>query len=907
MQIQKNKHKMNSIALTLILTMTIAIGLVALPAANAHSPKWDITTYAFITMSPNPVGVGQNVGIVMWLDKLFDPAISIENNWRFHNYNLTIVDSGGAKVHEKIFETVIDTTSSQFYSWTPSAAGTYTVIFTFPGQDYNTYSHNPASALVNDTYLASSASTTLTVQTEPLPDPINSYPLPQEYWTRPIWGENTDWWSISSNWLGTGSPGYSQWATFGSSQRPYPGDAIGPETPHVMWTMPLQFGGVVGGNNFPIQGNTWFEGSAYNQRFTNPIIVSGRLYYTEPNSFYSEGSFFFGPAPQTFGPTTSVDLRTGKVIWSRNDVPPLSFAYIYDVEDPQQHGVYPAILIAATGGGFFGGAIDWRAFDAYTGTPLFNVTNVPTGTTVLGPQGEHLKYVFANVGTPFSPNWTLGQWNSSKLWSGAGFTKGDPGLSPAIGNLGTVPGNNANASDPSYDYDWNVPASYVNTMLAPFPGANPVSVIAAFYNDVIIAQNGTLPGLATGGFGTTSSAPYTYFAINLNASRAPIGSVLWWNTLPAPPGNVSVLAGDADPVSRIFYEAYKETRQFVGYSMDTGQKVWGPTDSQPDLDYYGNPATPNVPGAIAYGKLYSAAYGGVVHAYDMATGNLLWTYGNGGPGNSTNAGFYGGFANYPTFINAIGNGIIYLVTSEHTVQTPIYKGALARAINATDGTELWTLSDYTGEFFTTSFAMADGFATFFNGYSNQIYSVGRGPSAITADAPRASIVEGSSVVITGMVTDISAGTKQDEQAARFANGVPAMSDASMDDWMGYVYQQKPKPTDAIGVEVIISVTDSNNNTRDIGRTTTDSNGFYSFQYTPEIPGKFIVYARFAGSKAYWPSIAEAAFAVDPAPQVTPPPEDEPSMTDTYVMYAAIAIIITIVIVGALIILMQRRH
>jgi hypothetical protein len=41
---------------------------------------------------------------------------------------------------------------------------------------------------------------------EPLPAPITSYPLPAEYWTRPIEGQNTDWWSISSHWLGSEHP-----------------------------------------------------------------------------------------------------------------------------------------------------------------------------------------------------------------------------------------------------------------------------------------------------------------------------------------------------------------------------------------------------------------------------------------------------------------------------------------------------------------------------------------------------------------------------------------------------------------------------------------------------------------------------------------------------------------------------
>src|SRR5665647_574804 len=93
---------------------------------------------------------------------------------------------------------------------------------------------------------------------------------------------------------------------------------------------------------------THFEGSAYNQRFPNPIIINGILYYTNPVSFTGT----------TAGQTIAVDIRTGKVIWARNDVPALSFGYIYDVEDPNQHGVYPPILFTSNFA---------RAFDAYTG------------------------------------------------------------------------------------------------------------------------------------------------------------------------------------------------------------------------------------------------------------------------------------------------------------------------------------------------------------------------------------------------------------------------------------------------------------------------------------------------------------------------------------------------------------
>jgi hypothetical protein len=291
----------------------------------------------------------------------------------------------------------------------------------------------------------------------------------------------------------------------------------------------------------------------------------------------------------------------------------------------------------------------------------------------------------------------------------------------------------------------------------------------------------------------------------------------------------------------------------------------------------------------------------------MATGEILWTYGNGGPGNSTQSGFQVP-GPYPTFINAVGNGIIYTVTTEHTFETPIFKGALARAINATDGKEIWTLSAATGEFGAISYAIADGYSAFFNSYDQQIYSVGRGPSATTVTASPKVQAFGNSVVIEGTVMDISAGTKQTEQAADFPHGVPVASDASMKDWMGYVYQQKPLPTNFVGVSVMIDVLDSNNNYRNIGTATTDSSGFFSYMWKPDIPGEYTVIATFSGTNGYWPSYAESAFGVDeaPPPAQTPefPPQVDPTIT---IVGVGVAILIAIAIVGAVLAMMLRKR
>ena len=814
------------------------------PNANAHTPAWQIATFAYISVAPNPVGVGQTTIVYTWLDKTYGGSeAALTNQERFHNYNLTIIKPDGS-VEQHITDYISDPTSSMYTKFTPDQVGNYTLIFNYPGQFYNQFAggYNPTSAFVNDSYLPSSASTTLNVQQEPISTGVSSYPLPQDYWARPIYGENTDWWSISSNWLGQGAPFYAGVNRPGAREQSYPGDAIGPQTAHVMWTKPLQSGGVAGGNNFAIQGNTYFEGSAYNQRFANPIVLNGKLYYTEPLSFTgAPNSGFGGSGP--YGPTDCVDLRTGQIIWSRSDVPPLSFGYIYDLEDPNQHGVYPAILFTANFA---------RAFDADTGAPLFNVTGVPTGTAVLGPQGEHLRYVLANAGNTTNPDWRLGEWNSSKLWA---YTY-PPNIAPTLSgivNTTTGPAVDAsisNQSDPNSRYDWNVSIPWRNTM------SGTPTVFIAFYNNMLLCYNGSLPTY-------NLQNPYTYFAVNLNLSKAPLGSVLWWNTVNPPSGNVSVNVGDADPTVGVFVEGYRETMQWVGYSMATGAKLWGPTASQTAFDYYGNTGVSIVQGAAAYGKNYSSAFGGIMYSYDLTTGKLLWTYGNGGSGNSTNSGFYTAYGDYPTFISAIGNGIVYTVTNEHTATAPIYKGSLTRAINATNGQEIWALSDYTSMLAgpgssPTSYAIADGFATFFNGYDNQIYSVGRGPSALTVAASKVQTI-GDNVVIDGSVMDVSAGTRQNVQAADFPNGVPAASDVSMKDWMGYVYQQKPIPTNFTGVSVTIDVLDSNGNYRNIGTTSTDSTGMFRLTWKPDIVGDYIVVATFHGTNGYWGSYSESNF------------------------------------------------
>jgi hypothetical protein len=867
------KDKTAAIAIAIFLTLSMAASMMLVPTASAHTPTWKITTYAYISVAPNPVGVNQKVNVIMWLDKTIWGAAEFSGPWgssndiRFHNYNLTITCPNGT-VQTTIFPVCNDLTSAQYYAFTPNAVGNYTFTFTFPGQLYTFTTPVQESGAgspvgpnqyTNDTYLPSSATTTLTVQKTPI-TALSSAPLPTEYWTRPIYGENTNWWTISSNWLGTGSP---------QLNTNYVSDAVGSQTGHIMWTKPLQSGGVAGGNEFVIQGDTYYEGSIM-YRFANPIIMDGMLYYTEPVS-YNGGSS---------GPTVCVNLQTGQQIWSSTTIPALSFGYIYDFQGINQHGVYPPIIVATVG-------TTWEAFDADTGDPLFNATNVPAGNSVMGPQGEILTYVIANAGTTAKPYWYLSEWNSSRLWMNfASFEF----------ISGTV---DASASS---CYDWNISIPWYSTM-------DSMTVVAAYYNNLMLCYNGSLPnGGAAGNMGEPpSSTPYTFFAVNLNASVGAIGKILWMQTYNPPLGNITVEIGAVDPATNVFILEYRETVQWVGYSLATGKYVWGPTASQTAInpyDFYGNQFSGLMVGQVAYGNLYSSGFAGIMYCYNDMTGNLEWTYGNGGTGNSTSAGYNIPYGVYPTMILAIGDGVIYTVCTEHTMVSPIYKGELARAINATDGKQIWTLSDYCSSW---DYAMADGYNTFFNGYDNQIYCVGRGPSATTVSTPHAALSFGQPIVISGTVTDISAGTTQTEQAADFPHGVPCASDASMSAWMSYVYQQQPEPTNFTGVPVTISVTDSNGNHYNIGTVTTDESGTYSLTWTPIIPGNFTVYATFAGTKGYYSSSAEDHFTVMQAPSATATPTATPtSVVNTYFVPAITGLFVLIIIVAIVLALLMLR-
>ena len=139
----------------------------------------------------------------------------------------------------------------------------------------------------------------------------------------------------------------------------------------------------------------------------------------------------------------------------------------------------------------------------------------------------------------------------------------------------------------------------------------------------------------------------------------------------------------------------------------------------------------------------------------------------------------------------------------NTHQTHHYSEApKSTALDAFTGEEIWSMfswSGQTGGQGGSTAVLADGYLAYYNYYDNSVYSVGKGPYSTTISASPKTTALGDNIVIEGTVIDTSAGTKDNEIATRFPQGVPAVSDDSMAPWMEYIYMQKPIPTNATGV------------------------------------------------------------------------------------------------------------
>jgi hypothetical protein len=875
----KEKQEMKKVnriffALILLFALLMPLNILYFSSAQTYTRNNTEKTYAFVGAAPNPVQVGTRVLLHYGIS--YQGGSATITVWQGMTINIVTPENK----NETICCQPTDSTGASSLYYVPTMVGNYTLQSFFPEQRApSTNAGIPA----NITMLASiSEPLTLVVQEEPLAT-WPGVPVPDEYWTRPINAQLYQWTPIGGDWL-------EHKAFFASTEAPF--NEFAPESAHVLWTKPYAAGGLLAGGadiSSPSEQTTneidygyfgYETGAAYNDQFLNSIIISGVLFY---NRYENRGGtnieqevvavdlhtgvqLWDKPLIGKTGITTGATVAAANVTWEGqstqypNGIPRrLAFGQTFMWASYNLMGAYG--LLWTTSG------TTWMAFDAYSGRWIYTITNVPSGTTIRGENGELLRFVINQA------QGTMGLWNSSALVSLAGSW--DPHGN--VYNASGVTSSGELAAGPARAWMWNVT----------IPKGLPGSVQAIKLGDKVF-------GLSVG--------LYTVSSWELSLKKGQEGQVIQNTNWAAPTSwaeanrtsSIRINAVDLD--YNVFVVVNCDAREQWGFSTDTGQKIWGPTEPQNYLEMYQE--------AMAFstrdGRLLLGTSSGIIQCRNITTGELIWTHAVIDPFHTNYVG-----VNWPLRAPAaiVVDGKLYGGYGEHSPNQPLPVAGPFFCLNLTTGDEIWSQYMCCCSYSYTPL-IGDSIIAALNVYDNQIYAIGKGPSVMTVEAPMTSNELGKSLVIRGTVMDGAPGLKDAALAVRFPKGVAAVSDASMSEWMRYVFMQFPRPTNTTGVEVNVYVVDSNNNYRLIGSTTSDDTGDFSLTWKPDVPGNYTVIASFDGSNSYYPSFAKSSFVVDEP--VTPQTTEQPQTValppfEVYIAAATVAIIVAIAVATVLII------
>ena len=878
---QKNKTIITLISILLMLSMTVStVPLIhgdAAIAKGTHMP-----TYSYLNVFPNPAGIGQQVTLGIFLSTVF-PSNEVAKN-----FYVDISNPNGVKTTLGPYTS--DLTCGTVAYFTPDVLGNYTITFRYDGQmltnstTYNNVWADPSQSLP----------TTLVVQQDPAVQHTFPFtPLPTAWWQTPVSAENSqNWYTLTGAWLGLRSNDFASTGSYDNSgyYNPYTESV---NAGHVLWTKPWLAGGVAGGmfGGGEVQSHYWST-FQYTPRYA-PVCIDGILYSTQ---------YTFSMSTGANNGIVAMNLYTGEELWRINTTNALRCGmqfYAYTVNDYGVRGPWlwtTGTLPASDTGGidiqktYNTTGTQWNLYDGVTGQYVMSIvngsslnlgqddngnligyfTNSTAGTQIVHPKSNqnvpatttrtHVTAVNMTVAmgaaSTYSPNRnTVRAMNTGYMFdvdvpgnlSGVPF---DPALS--IMGMGGITDNALCFSSGSYMYGTQ---GYVS-----------IASLDAMTGQFLGAANITYPG-------TKAFLPYTRAM-----SAVGQGLILWGNCV-----NMDIIA----------------------YNARTCTKAW-------DTQLFGtNGAAPNVYDLFQIKPYFGnglsiwEALGGDIWAINTTTGKVQW-YANttqwSGP-----SGIETPYNIWPVWVfssSCVSDDVGYFAGG-HEYNPPLFHGAQLYAVNMTDGSLVWKTLDTS----VTSTIIAYGKVVSLNAYDNQLYCFGKGPSAMTLEAPSVGVTTAGPITITGSITDASPGTNQLLVKSNFPKGLPCVSDESESAFMEAVYQQQEMPHNITGVPITISVVDSNNNYRDIGTTTSDYTGHFGLTWTPDIPGNYTVIANFQGTNSYYPTSSSTYFsATEPATVISTPQAVQIGLATAsdLMMYMTISIVAIIIAIAIAVLLILRK-
>lgn len=596
--------------------LTIAIPFAGMITVEAQTAPVQLNYPQFIyaAVAPNPVGVGQQVTIVVWPAEM--PPVTpldytlgaVGNRAAWTGWTVTITDPNGDVKTASLPPS--DPVGGGYYMYTPTVAGNYTIQAHLAQQWKNTTSYSRLYRACDSDLVS------LTVQESQLAV-IPGVPLPTEYWTRPINSYNKEWSIIAGNWI-TGNRGLQYVST--------------PNTAHIAWTEPYFFGGIAGGE---YGANSYHTGSAYEGKFGGATIIQGRLFYN-----LNLGS----STTTTKANIVARDLRTGQLIWMVNQSA-IGGSEIYQYDSPNQHGVHPYLWTSGSSALTLspGAAVPTNTIvDPFQGTELFRYDSAPSGTAAVGPNGERLVYVWG--GTANNRTW-LALWNSSASLELTGMSANE------------IAQFQKDQVDVTSYWQYRPVGKTINgttcyTWNTTLPTGLGTSYQVYVFDDMMISGTGFAQ------FGTSQfNEQFTVWAISLKPENR--GQLLWKINPKPPAANVTLQWSSANEDAGVLVLRAKETMQFIGYDIKTGNQLWT-TDPQPAWMMYSSGSE------IQNGILYSGGYGGVVYAYDIKTGKLVWQSA------VDNEGLESAYERTPLTIQVL-DGKVFARSQEHSHTHPLYR------------------------------------------------------------------------------------------------------------------------------------------------------------------------------------------------------------------------------------------
>jgi hypothetical protein len=269
--VKDSKTKTATIALVLLMALSTLMIALPVDAQENHGgepgtsvwgplpvgvvPDVTVITYAYLSVRPNPIGIGQTALINIWTTPSASDSVYASN------YKVTFTAPDGTVDTRTMNSYYADRTA--WFEYVFDQVGTWKLQLDYPGDYYppgeygvGVQGSSPTNVTLSRWYKPSTSPVTeLVVQSEMVPS-WPPAPLPtNEYWTRPVSVMNREWWPILGNYPTVVSgEGYPYWPAdtnyysgTQASRYGYQPYVTAPNTCHIVWRRQDQISGLIGG------------------------------------------------------------------------------------------------------------------------------------------------------------------------------------------------------------------------------------------------------------------------------------------------------------------------------------------------------------------------------------------------------------------------------------------------------------------------------------------------------------------------------------------------------------------------------------------------------------------------------------------------------------------------------------